>query len=849
MVALAAGSGTHLVVRYSRRGGERAYLRPLRLESRDGLGDVQELSRGLAAAAGCPGAPVRLLALPPLRAPAAALAASSSAACPGGSRPGAALVEVAPAAGQALAGFLEDSCRADAGVFELRAVFARTSGEGFVHVSVAMPGMAACDSLAPLESEGDCAASAGAASAAASAAAAGGSASNSGDATGGDELALVLAAPERPSASSAEGDLVEQFESEGTSTVADLKKQIQRRTKLPTARMLLLLRGRRLHDDLPMARVAAALDAGSASDSAPPLQLHLASGGVYVFLRREGQGHREPSGGSTLRLSLPPCVLGTRVRTMPFSASQLLGDLRWSVQAASGLPLAGMKLSLTAPVATAFKREDDLQTLESLGFVDDCALNVEYELTDASVLEDCFDVPLDAPAAGDPEVLYAKAASALNLPHASRLTLFAGNSAISRTADLSSAPLADGVVLSAYVAWSLQLSFSVFARKRLDTGTPALTAENAERTAECSSALPASIGCLSSDSINEIRERVTASLIAADYADVASQLNSSKVFAVDRSTWADGSSQSFTLAGLARVLGHFSPCSETARLSRLGLADGEGHLVFVPDPLLHVEVAVHVGGERRGTRNLRVPSTTRLSKLAKRLEHNLIQTPLAECPAIEHSQCRWAINSAAESKVEAGSKGEKDASSSGTSASRTASPGVSPVAAPAKKRRRSFGWGGGDAASEKSKPSAENEIAESEFVGDLHALHPVGPNERPSHFLCPISYDVMQDPVVVVGSGNTYDRKSIDKHFQQRHTDPLSNVDLRRAADRRLVPNNTLRSQIDETERSVIDLRLIAYLGEQKSSLGDASVGAYLGWAASLLRGGGGGGGAAASSS
>ena len=33
-------------------------------------------------------------------------------------------------------------------------------------------------------------------------------------------------------------------------------------------------------------------------------------------------------------------------------------------------------------------------------------------------------------------------------------------------------------------------------------------------------------------------------------------------------------------------------------------------------------------------------------------------------------------------------------------------------------------------------------------------------------FLCPISMDIMQDPVVVGGSGNTYDRKSIEKHFQ-----------------------------------------------------------------------------------
>lgn len=56
--------------------------------------------------------------------------------------------------------------------------------------------------------------------------------------------------------------------------------------------------------------------------------------------------------------------------------------------------------------------------------------------------------------------------------------------------------------------------------------------------------------------------------------------------------------------------------------------------------------------------------------------------------------------------------------------------------------------------------------------------------------------DIMQDPVVVGGSGNTYDRKSIEKHFQHCHRDPLNNMELRRPQDRRLIPNNQLRSQI-----------------------------------------------------
>ena len=45
---------------------------------------------------------------------------------------------------------------------------------------------------------------------------------------------------------------------------------------------------------------------------------------------------------------------------------------------------------------------------------------------------------------------------------------------------------------------------------------------------------------------------------------------------------------------------------------------------------------------------------------------------------------------------------------------------------------------------------------------------------------------IMQDPVIVTGSGNTYDRKSIERHFQHYYRDPLNNIELRRPADRRL---------------------------------------------------------------
>lgn len=45
------------------------------------------------------------------------------------------------------------------------------------------------------------------------------------------------------------------------------------------------------------------------------------------------------------------------------------------------------------------------------------------------------------------------------------------------------------------------------------------------------------------------------------------------------------------------LLGHFTPCLETARLSRLGMADGGCHMVFATRRILSVEVQVHQGDE------------------------------------------------------------------------------------------------------------------------------------------------------------------------------------------------------------------------------------------------------------
>merc|ERR1712242_209253 len=97
-----------------------------------------------------------------------------------------------------------------------------------------------------------------------------------------------------------------------------------------------------------------------------------------------------------------------------------------------------------------------------------------------------------------------------------------------------------------------------------------------------------------------------------------------------------------------------------------------------------------------------------------------------------------------------------------------------------------------------------------------------GPAELPCHHICPISMDIMTDPVIVAGSGNTYDRKSIEQYFRLgRHSDPLSNVELRRATDRRLIPNNSVKSQVREAQEAQVELRLVATFGKKgRASLG-----------------------------
>ncbi|KAF8008710.1 hypothetical protein BT93_K2384 [Corymbia citriodora subsp. variegata] len=64
----------------------------------------------------------------------------------------------------------------------------------------------------------------------------------------------------------------------------------------------------------------------------------------------------------------------------------------------------------------------------------------------------------------------------------------------------------------------------------------------------------------------------------------------------------------------------------------------------------------------------------------------------------------------------------------------------------------------------------------------------------PSHFICPISQDVMNDPYVAA-DGYTFDRRAIEKWLEGNDKSPMTNLPL---PNKHLIPNYTLLSAIKE---------------------------------------------------
>jgi len=71
---------------------------------------------------------------------------------------------------------------------------------------------------------------------------------------------------------------------------------------------------------------------------------------------------------------------------------------------------------------------------------------------------------------------------------------------------------------------------------------------------------------------------------------------------------------------------------------------------------------------------------------------------------------------------------------------------------------------------------------------------PENDDQPPNEFCCPISKDIMEDPVLA-SDGYTYDRKWISKHLETKNVSPLTRMIMK---DKELFPNSTIKQQIQE---------------------------------------------------
>jgi len=87
----------------------------------------------------------------------------------------------------------------------------------------------------------------------------------------------------------------------------------------------------------------------------------------------------------------------------------------------------------------------------------------------------------------------------------------------------------------------------------------------------------------------------------------------------------------------------------------------------------------------------------------------------------------------------------------------------------------------------------------------MYALHSERDREHlnreviPASFFCPISHELMKDPVIVVETGQTYERSRIEQWLKDNARDPLTNQQLHK---RNLTPNIALRDTIEDFKKT-----------------------------------------------
>jgi len=74
----------------------------------------------------------------------------------------------------------------------------------------------------------------------------------------------------------------------------------------------------------------------------------------------------------------------------------------------------------------------------------------------------------------------------------------------------------------------------------------------------------------------------------------------------------------------------------------------------------------------------------------------------------------------------------------------------------------------------------------------------------PPSFICPISTEIMTDPVILVETKTTYDRKSIEQWLLQHTTDPSTGLEIK---SKEILPVLALKNAIEEWKNDMIELQ------------------------------------------
>ena len=96
----------------------------------------------------------------------------------------------------------------------------------------------------------------------------------------------------------------------------------------------------------------------------------------------------------------------------------------------------------------------------------------------------------------------------------------------------------------------------------------------------------------------------------------------------------------------------------------------------------------------------------------------------------------------------------------------------------------------------------KREHAVIDLTADDHDSEPAAQRrmlqEEPDHLLCPITREMFRDPVMVMESGHTYERKAIEQHLQNDCTDPVTRYRIGVVPVTNRIARNAVQAWLDE---------------------------------------------------